>query len=100
MTHVFPKMLPSHYVLVHVEVDTGIVLSPAGVRVIGAESPYVTFDTFATLEAYALATIQSRPDIECVAFDYQQTPIHVFRNVAAIQARAGPYKKPWWQFWS
>jgi hypothetical protein len=96
----FPKIQPSHYALLHAEVNTGIVLTPAGERAIGVDSPYITFDTFAALEAYALAKIHSRPDIECVAFDYQQTPIKVFRNHSAIQARARPYKKHWWQFWS
>jgi hypothetical protein len=100
MSHVFPIIEPSQYTLLHAEVDTGIVLTAAGARAIGAESPYIIFDTFATLEAYALAKIQSDPDIECVAYDYQQIPIKVFRNDAAIDARVRPYKKPWWRFWS
>jgi hypothetical protein len=95
MSHTFPNILPSQYVLLHAEVDTGIVLTAAGERAIGIATPYVIFETFASLEAYALAKIHSCPDIECVAYDDQQRFIKAFRNDAAILARVKPNKNSW-----
>lgn len=96
----FPEIEPSQYVLLHVEVDTGIVLNLDGERATKEDHRYLVFDTFASLEAYAITKIHLNPDIECIAFDYQQKSIKVFRNDSAIQDRVRLLKKPWWQFWS
>ncbi len=92
MSRTFPNILPSQYVLLHAEVDTGMVLTPAGELAIGLATPYVIFETCTSLAAYALAKIRSCPDIECVAYDDQQRFIKAFRNDAAILARAKPNK--------
>ena len=77
----FPELLPSEYAVVCAEVDTGIVLSIAGVRAIGTVDTYRVFASAAQAAACAKALVAANANWECAVLDHEGRVVERFEGV-------------------
>jgi hypothetical protein len=63
------------------EVNTGIILTPEGVRHIGQENYYLVFETENDATVFAESYVQHHPLTECLLRDENGNHIRFIRNI-------------------
>jgi hypothetical protein len=76
----FPTLKPGQVAVVQAERSTGIVLTPAGGRHLGAGAPFLAFESLAAARAYAKGVVAAKPEVECGLYDCAGT--HLERIVS------------------
>ena len=74
------KLESGQFAVIHIETATGILLNLDGARNLGTEIEYLVFTEIDKAVEYAQNKVDAEPDIECIVYDSDFSPIVVFQN--------------------
>lgn len=96
----FPDMHEGQVAIACAEVETGIILSTAGVRAIGTTERYRVFSSIEEASECARSLVASNRLWECYVLDHMAIVVETFRDEAAVLAlRRTKAPVGWWRRW-